>query len=148
MQSPSSAIGACCVSSSAAEHRSRSALVVALVGAVLLVALVVAGRWEDRRWAEGQVRGMARVLSLVGPLDSPSLSGYRRLPAFDCLVYRRGENPFALEVCVDPAGRVVETIDRRRFDRAISSLRADPEASTLHVDRREVDRLLARMVAR
>ena len=90
---------------------------------------------------------MERVRALIGPLDSPTLSGFRVLPGLDCLVYRRGRNPFALELCVDPQGRVVETIDRRRYDRTISSLRYDPSASTLRVDRREVDRLLRKMGA-
>lgn len=114
---------------------------------VLLAALVAVGRWEGSRQARSQVRGMERVEALIGPLDSPSLSGYRILPGFDCLVYRRGANPFALELCADPQGRVVETIDRRRVDRKISDLHFDPGASTLRVDRRLVDRLLRKMGA-
>jgi hypothetical protein len=87
------------------------------------------------------------TLALIGPLDSASLSGYRELPVFDCLVYRRGANPYALEACVDADGRVVETIDRRRFDRRIHSLRDNPAASRVVVDRELVDRLLARLGA-
>lgn len=119
----------------------------ALLVAVVLAALVGIGRWEGSRAAAAQVRGMERVRALIGPLDSPSLSGYRVQPGFDCLVYRRGSNPYALELCVDPQGRVVETIDRRRFHRVISDLHYDPSASTLRVDRAEVDRLLRKMGA-
>ena len=90
---------------------------------------------------------MEHVRSSVGQLDSPTLSGYRRQPGFDCLVYRRGANPFALELCVDPQGRVVEAIDRRGGRRLIYDLHFDPRASTLTVDRREVDRLLQKMEA-
>jgi hypothetical protein len=117
------------------------------VGALVLAALVPLGRWEGERHAETEVQGMARTLALIGPLDSSALSGYRVLPGFDCLVYRRGDNPFALELCVDREGRMVETIDRRRFERRIHSLRDDPGASTLRVDRALVDRLLRRMGA-
>lgn len=122
----------------------RLALGVALA-TLVAAALVAGGRSERESWAESQMRGMGATLELIGPLDSPSLSGYRVLPAFDCLVYRRGQNPFALEACIDAGGRVVETIDRRRVDRRIDSLRSRPQASTLRVDRGLVDRLLQRM---
>jgi hypothetical protein len=123
-----------------------------LIGGVLAIVvlglLVPLGRWERARVAGQELAGMRRVQRLVGPLDSPSLSGYRVLPGFDCLTYRRGTNPFALELCVDSAGRLVETIDRRTATRRISSLRADPTRSTIRVDQAEVDRLLRRMEAR
>jgi hypothetical protein len=118
----------------------------ALVAVVLL--LVAAGRWERSRWIDNQVRGMERIRALVGPLDQPALSGYRRLPGFDCLVYRRGSNPYALELCADPVGRLVEAIDRRTMTRHISSLRSDPTASTVRLDRAEVDRVLRKMGVR
>jgi hypothetical protein len=90
---------------------------------------------------------MERTRALVGPLAQPALSGYRIESAFDCLVYKRGPDPFALELCVDPSGRLVETIDRRTATRRISSLTADPGASTIVLPRHEVDRLLRRMHA-
>jgi hypothetical protein len=133
------------VSSRVAEPRRLAAV----VGGVLvgLAVLVLVARWEGRRHDRAEVRGMAVTRALIGPLDSPQLSGYRILPGLDCLVYRRGANPYALELCVDGDGRVVETIDRRRFDRRIHSLREDPGASSLHVDPALVARLLRRMHA-
>ena len=70
-------------------RRSRHATVAVAIAAGV-VALVVVGRVERRHWVATQERGMARIQALVGRLDSPTLSGYRVLPAFDCLVYRRG----------------------------------------------------------
>jgi hypothetical protein len=138
------------VSSSAAEASRARAVrgaFAALAAVALLVGLVLLGRFEGGRWVDGEVGGMTQTLAAIGPLASPSLTAYRARSDFDCLVYRRGDNPFALEACVDETGRVVETIDRRRFDRSIHSLRAEPQASSLRVDRALVDRLLQRMRA-
>jgi hypothetical protein len=126
----------------------RTASAIGAVVAAAAVALVAIGRWEGRHEARHEVRGFEIVQHLIGPLDSASLSGFRVLPGFDCLTYRRGTNPFALELCVDRSGRVVEAIDRRRYDRRIWSLRFDPSASSDRVDRAEVDRLLHTMGAR
>ena len=137
------------MSSSAAEQRAarRRAAAALAAGVLVLVGLVLVGRWEGERRADSATQRMAETRALIGPLDSPDLAGYRVLDDFDCLVYRRGENPFALEGCVDSEGRVVETIDRREFDRRIDSFREDPPASGPRVDRAEVDRLLRRMGA-
>ncbi len=120
---------------------------IALATGVVAVVLVAVGRLEGDRRAESAVAGMARTKTAIGTLESPSLSGYRVLEDFDCLVYRRETNPFALELCIDGDGRVVETIERRGEDRRIHSLRDDPDASPLRVDRALVDRLLRMMGA-
>jgi hypothetical protein len=121
------------------------AVAVAIALAVTAVVLVLVGRWERDRRADTQVRGMERVLATVGPLDSGSLEAYRYLANFHCLVYQRGANPFALELCVDDSGRLVEAIDRRSGEPTIWSLRDDPTRSTIRLGRAEVDRLLHRM---
>jgi len=54
--------------------------------------------------------GIAQIRALVGRLDSPSLDRYRLLPYFSGLLYKRQGNPFALELCIDAEGRVVEAI--------------------------------------
>jgi hypothetical protein len=126
---------------------SRRSALIAVAVVVAAALLVGVGRLEARRQVDAQERGMASVQRLIGSLRSPSLSGYRRLPDFDCLTYRRGVNPFALELCVDPAGRVVEAIDRRTTTRHIWSLRFAPGSSDLRVDEREVQRLLYQMGA-
>jgi hypothetical protein len=125
--------------------RKVAAIALAVLAAVAV--LVAVGRWESRREATREIRGFHIVQRLIGPLDSRTLSGFRVFPGFDCLTYRRGTNPFALELCVDKAGRVVEAIDRRHETRRVWSLRYHPAASTDRVDRAEVDRLLRRMGA-
>jgi len=115
------------------------------VAFLVLVGLAFVGRWERVQRADEQVRGMGEVRAAVGPLDGSTLSAFRYLQSFQCLVYRRGSNPLALELCVDAEGRVVEAIDRRSGEPRIWSLRDDPTRSTLRVDRAEVDRLLVRM---
>jgi hypothetical protein len=124
----------------------RWLLVAAAVALAAIVVVAALGRWERRRYVDRELRGLERVARLVGPLDQRSLVGYRVLPQFDCLVYRRGQNLLALELCVDRAGRVVEAADRLT-GQTYYSLRADPADSTLRVDRAEVDRLLRRMEA-
>ena len=54
------------------------------------------------------------MLAAIGPIDQSSLDAYRVGvgPGMDCLLYKRGSNPFALEFCFDGAGRVIEAIDR------------------------------------
>lgn len=125
-------------------RRATLGLVVLLV---VLGALVPLGRWERAHAAREENAGMRRTLALVGRVGSPSLSGFRVFPAFDCLTYRRGTNPFALELCFDHAGRLIETIDRRTPTRHISSLREDPTRATTRVDPSLVHRLLHRMGA-
>jgi hypothetical protein len=114
---------------------------------VALVALVVLGRHERSTHASAENQKIAEIRRLVGPLDSPSLDAFRLLPQFSCLLYERGGNRFALELCVDGQGRVVEAIDRRGRTPRIASLREDPSHATVRVDRPEVDRLLRKLGA-
>src|SRR5438552_2927869 len=129
---------------------SRRWVVVLAVAVAVLIALVPLGRWERNRHADSELDGMRRVAALIGPLGGPSLDAYRVDVGFgmDCLLYRRGANRYALELCFDKQGRLVEAIDRRGSgDPTISSLREDPSASTVRYDRALVDTLLARLGA-
>jgi hypothetical protein len=125
----------------------RLLVAAALVVVAALVGAALVGRWEKSRWVHAQVHGQERVVRLVGPLDQRSLYGFRVLPQFDCLVYRRGAELLALELCVDRRGKVVEAIDRRGGARRYYDLESDPGAATVQLDRAEVDRLLRRMGA-
>lgn len=125
----------------------RRAAAASAAGVLALLLLIPVGRWEASRHADEENEGIARVLRAIGPLERAQPSGYRRLTIFDCLTYRRGENPFALELCVNVRGAVVEAIDRREGEPKVSSLREDPGRATNRVDRSTVDRLLTRMHA-
>jgi hypothetical protein len=116
-----------------------------VVALCVLVALVPIGAWERERRADDESAGMRTVLEEVGPLDSKDLRGFRIFANFDCLVYERGRNDFALELCVDDDGRVIEAIDRRDGTAEVWSLRDDPSRSEVVLDRAEVNRLLRRM---
>lgn len=91
---------------------------------------------------------MAHVLALVGNLDAPPPSGYRLGAAFDCLLYRAGGDPLALELCFDSrSGRLIETIDRRGGRSRVATLRYERDAATTRVPPQQVRRLLRRLGA-
>jgi hypothetical protein len=135
---------------------------VAAAAAIVVVAapiLVLAGRHERDSWISEQGRGLEQVRRAIGQLDSPTLHAFRVSCAtrpqsrgcppdnVDCLAYRRGANPLALELCVDQRGFVVEVFDRRFGRTRFWSLRRAETSSPVRVDRREVDRLLTKMNA-
>jgi len=121
------------------------------VGAVVLAAaaaLVVVARWERSHWIDQQNETIASIRAAVGPLDGPTLAGYRETPQFRCLSWRRGPRPYALELCFDPSGRVIEALDRRAEPKLVyGSLRSEPAAATTRLDPRLASRLLARLEA-
>jgi hypothetical protein len=124
-----------------------------LVGGVVVVlallALIPIGRWEGRRHVGHELAGIRTVLAAIGPFDQPSLDAYRKgvgVPPLDCLLYRRGSNPYALEFCFDGAGRVVEGYDRRGSSPKIWSIREQPSRSTIYVDRARLEALIARLM--
>jgi hypothetical protein len=117
----------------------------ALVATLAALVVVGIGRWERSRHADEENDGIARVRAAVGELDSSRLAGFRFLARFQCLVYSRGQNEFALELCVDREGRIVEAIDRRSGETKYWSLREDMKLADVRVDRGEVERLIVRM---
>ena len=127
--------------------RLRTSFAAAALTLVAATALVLLGRWERARHADEESKGMRAVVAAVGDLDSPTLSSFRFLHNFQCLLYRRGEHPFALELCVRPDGRLVEAIDRRSGEPRFWSLREDPSRAPV-LDRQLVDALLRRIGVR
>lgn len=123
--------------------RPRAAVAAAFV-LVAAAALVLVGRWEAQRQAAAQVRGLERVRAAVDRIDSPLLSAVRSSPGYDCLNYRRGAERFALELCVNAAGKVLDASDRRRDTPLVYSLRLDPSARSPVLPMGELRRALAR----
>ena len=123
----------------------RRAGVIAIVAIVVAAVLVAVGRWERSHRAREQNAGIRHVLAEIGPLDNPTLHNFRFLESFQCLLYTRGRDPFALELCANADGRVVEAIDRRYNPPKIWSLRDDPSRATVRIDRREFDKLLVEL---
>lgn len=123
-------------------------LVLVAVAVVAVAAAVPVGRLEGARFDDAQNDGIARVRRAVGPLEQPALSHYRvqiprELPEsqiwfemveLTCLIYRRGQNPLALELCFDSQGRLIEAVDRRGGRTRRWSLRSRPEAAKLKED--------------
>ena len=122
-------------------------LLIGVAAIAVLIALIPIGRWEARRHARHELAGIRAVLATIGPIDQPSLDAYRVGvgPGMDCLLYRRGKNPFALEFCFDGHGRVIEAIDRRGDAPQIWSIREDPSASDIRLDRTTLEALIHRL---
>jgi hypothetical protein len=115
---------------------------------LVLLTLIPVGRWEARRHARHELAGIRGVLRAIGPYDQPALDAYRQgvgNPGLDCLLYRRGSNPYALEFCFDGAGHVVEGYDRRGTSPRIWSIREVPASSDIHIDRSRLEALIARL---
>jgi hypothetical protein len=109
----------------------RRVVVVAAGALIVCAAAVVGGRWETHRFERSEGARMRAVWQLVSHSQP---AAYRLAAPVDCLLYARGKDPFALEVCFDSAGRLVDVIDRR--DPANSkrwSLRFDTGAAPLTV---------------
>ena len=124
---------------------SRRVIVGVVVVLLAALAVVAVGRWERDRHADRENDGIERVYDAVGDLDGPTLEGFRFLEEFQCLIYGRDGRTFALELCVDWDGRVVEGIDRRGDDVKISSLREDPDRARVRVNRRAFEQVVSTM---
>ncbi|HEY8723846.1 MAG TPA: hypothetical protein VIL92_08330 [Gaiellaceae bacterium] len=103
--------------------------VAALIGCV--AAVVAVGRWEMHRFESSEG---ARMRVVWREVSGSRPAAYRFAAPVDCLDYARGKDPFALEVCFDSVGRLVDVIDRRDATNSKRwSLRFDVGAAPLTV---------------
>jgi hypothetical protein len=108
---------------------------VALV--VLAVALVAVGRFERRHAKDDALGGIDRVRAAVG---ASRPDAYRLTPTLACLLYGRDGHLFALELCYDLQGGLVEAIDRRGSSSKFWDVTYEPGVAR---DRVAPDRLAA-----
>jgi hypothetical protein len=103
-----------------------------IAAVVVAAACVVAvGFWETRHFERSEGGHMRDLWTQVAGLQP---SGYRIAAPFDCLDYRMAKNPFAIEVCFDARGRLIEAVDRRDLsDTRLWSLRFDAGAAPLTI---------------
>jgi hypothetical protein len=114
---------------------------------IAAAALVVVGRWEQRRAAGKELAGMQTVLAAVGgKIESSTLSGYRVGPP-DCLAYHGADLLLEYQLCFDAQGRLIEAVDRRPLEPSYFSLEYKPALSTIRFPRPEIDKLLRRAKA-
>lgn len=128
----------------------RSRWLAAAAAAVLVVAgaAVAVGRWEASRALEREVARIDAAYALVGrKVDAPSLSGYR-YGTLTCLFYDVDGIAYAVTLCFDGAGRLVESTDRRGPTPLYASIVRSPQAAPVTVDERRLDQLLRRLGAR
>jgi hypothetical protein len=123
----------------------RRAGLLGIVILVILVLLVPLGRWQAHRALAADQHQIERIAALAGPLGGQRLAAYR-LATYDCLLYQVGKDPFAIELCFDPFGHLVEAIDRRHygFDPQIGSVQYTPSATSITVPPSRLLKLIQR----
>jgi len=114
---------------------------------VVAVLLVLLGRYERQHEQASVVRHIAAVRAAIGPsLTRPGPDNYVYNPGRSCLLYSAGGRSYALELCVDAQGRVVEAVDRRGLSPHFYSLVEEPGAARLHIDPALVASLIKRIM--
>jgi hypothetical protein len=113
----------------------RRALAVLAAAVVVVLALAPLGRHERAAANAHQQRGLRETYGRTRGLEP---SAYRLTSFADCLLYPVHADPYALELCFDPHGRLLEAIDRRirsrthvwtvRYRPALSPVRRDAAA--------------------
>lgn len=112
---------------------------------LVCISVIALGRWEEQHSARVEVARMQRVLTAVGPLATAQVTGYR-IDNPRCLAYSTPENRFGLQLCFDPVGRLVETVDRRGAQPVYASLNYQPSLSTIRFPIGFVNRLFLRAI--
>lgn len=113
---------------------------------VLAIVATTAGLLERRSERGGELAGIDRIVALVGPqLQRPTT--YHVEVGMTCLDYGSGGRAYALEICVDATGRIIEAADRRGLQPLFYSILPNNELAKQHIDPALVPVLVKRVVA-
>ncbi|CAB4710169.1 MAG: hypothetical protein F2663_09625 [Actinobacteria bacterium] len=121
--------------------------VLAVTGAAvaLLLVGVIVGKHEGSTANAKQIAEISSIKQLVGDrLDSPTLAAFRFNPGFACLIYRVDTNRFALRLCFDGKGRLVETADLRTGSPVYGSVTYEPSLAPFRVAPERIIAILRR----
>lgn len=119
---------------------------IAATASALAALIVVVGRHEHASELRRNLEGIALVRSLVGNRIGKAVN-YRVSSNLYCLLYSARRRVFALELCSDRHGRIVEAVDRRGTLPSFYSIAAEPRAANERIDLRLVSRLIAKLSA-
>jgi hypothetical protein len=115
----------------------RAALVVVVAAAALAV-LAAAGRAERAHWIHTQRDGMNDVVQTIGGRflvrTVSDVWDNNERPGISCVRYSYGGDPYAMQLCFDQRGRMVEAYDERSGAVEIYDLHEEPAESRLRID--------------
>jgi len=120
--------------------------VVAVCTVFVAALLVIVGRAERASERRKELDGIALVRSLVGNKIAGPVN-FRVSPDLYCLLYELRGRPFALELCADRYGRLVEAADRRGSVPVFYSVTSEPQVANERIDMHLVARAIARLEA-
>jgi hypothetical protein len=106
----------------------------AVFAVVAAVAVTAAGLLGKHHEQNAMRRGIDEVRVAIGPsLTRPGPTDYLYSPGRTCLLYGAGGVAYALELCIDSQGRVVEAVDRRGSTPRFYSIVEEPGASPFRI---------------
>jgi hypothetical protein len=105
------------------------------LAAAVALGLVAIGRVEGHRQQQQTVRGIERVRAAIGPsLTHPGPTDYVATGDETCLLWASGGRSYALELCMNWQGEVIEADDRRGVTLEVYRLVGHPGAAPFRID--------------
>jgi hypothetical protein len=101
-----------------------------VLGLIAAACMVAVGRWETRHFEHSETR---RMDALYQAQEGRRPTSYRLAAPIDCLGYAHRRDPFAVELCFDAMGRLVEAVDRRGQSSKLWSVTFVPSAAPVTV---------------